>query len=94
MIFHFAVGTKPYKLHAMAEHSLGIYVDFYRTLQNCPCLRKKKKKKKKRKKGKGRKKWCNSKRKSKFPFAPVTLIGKEMRHLRLREARQRNLFVI
>lgn len=56
MIFHFAVGTKPYKLHAMAEHSLGIYVDFYRTLQNCPCLRKKKKKKEKKKKGKGEKK--------------------------------------
>lgn len=55
MIFHFAVGTKPYKLHAMAEHSLGIYVDFYRTLQNCPCLRKKKKKRKKEKRERGEK---------------------------------------
>lgn len=55
MIFHFTVGTKPYKLQAKAEHSFETHVDFYRTLQNCPCLRKKKKKRK-RKKGKGRKK--------------------------------------
>lgn len=56
MIFHFTVGTKPYKLQAKAEHSFETHVDFYRTLQNCPCLRKKKKKRK-RKKGKGRKKY-------------------------------------